>query len=80
MPGPGDLPYLEQHLAKLPDKRRSALVLRVLYGYSVAEVAEMTDAPLNTVRDRIRVGLRELRSSIVADPASAELFGRKRGG
>lgn len=76
----GMMDKLEQHLAKLPDKRRSALVLRVLYGYSVAEVAEMTEAPLNTVRDRIRVGLRELRASIVGDPASAELFGRKRGG
>lgn len=76
----GMMDRLEEHLQRLPDKRRRALVLRVLYGYSVSEVAQMTEAPLNTVRDRIRVGLKELRTSIVGDPASAELFGRKRGG
>jgi hypothetical protein len=33
---------------------------------------------VNTVRDRIRVGLKELRQSIARDPASAELMGRKK--
>jgi RNA polymerase sigma-70 factor, ECF subfamily len=62
-------------LGKLPEKRRETLVLRLLYGYSVMEVAEMTDTPVNTVRDRIRVGLKELRHNIAADPKAAELFG-----
>jgi RNA polymerase sigma-70 factor (ECF subfamily) len=66
------------HLGKLPEKRRDALVLRLVYGYSVAEVAELTQAPLNTVRDRIRVGLRELRRSLAGDAAAAELLGRER--
>jgi RNA polymerase sigma factor (sigma-70 family) len=66
------------HLHKLPEKRREALVLRLVHGYSVAEVARITDAPLNTVRDRIRVGLKELRQSIAVDPAAMELLGRAR--
>jgi len=66
------------HLRKLPDKRRETLVLRLVYGYSVAEVAELTQAPLNTVRDRIRVGLKELRQSLAADPAAVEMLGRAR--
>jgi RNA polymerase sigma-70 factor, ECF subfamily len=66
------------HLGKLPEKRRETLVLRLVYGYSVAEVADLTGAPLNTVRDRIRVGLRELRQSLAVDPAALELLGRAR--
>jgi RNA polymerase sigma-70 factor, ECF subfamily len=66
------------HLQKLPEKRRETLVLRVVYGYSVAEVAELTGAPPNTVRDRIRVGLKELRQSLAADPAAADLVGGAR--
>lgn len=71
---------LSWHMSKLPEKRRQTLVLRLAYGYSVAEVAAITGAPVNTVRDRIRVGLKELRQSIARDPASAELMGRKSGG
>jgi RNA polymerase sigma-70 factor (ECF subfamily) len=66
------------HLHKLPEKRRETLVLRLVYGYSVAEVAGLTGAPLNTVRDRIRVGLKELRQSLAVDPAAAELVGGAR--
>lgn len=66
------------HLAKLPEKRRTTLVLRLAHGYSVAEVAQLTGAPLNTVRDRIRVGLRELRQSLAADPGAVEQLGRAR--
>jgi len=62
-------------LGQLPEKRRDTLVLRLLYGYSVMEVAEMTDTPVNTVRDRIRVGLKELRRTIAADPVASELLG-----
>jgi len=67
-------------LERLPPKRRDTLVLRVLYGYSVAEVAALTDAPVNTVRDRIRVGLKELRQGIARDAATRELLGRKKRG
>jgi RNA polymerase sigma-70 factor (ECF subfamily) len=61
------LQRLSQHLDRLPEERRSALLLRVGLGHSVAEVAEITGAPHNTVRDRLRVGLRELRASMAGD-------------
>lgn len=56
------------HLQKMPKERRMALVLRLVHQHSVPEVAEMTASPINTVRDRIRVGLKELRKSILKDP------------
>jgi RNA polymerase sigma-70 factor, ECF subfamily len=62
-------------LERLPEKRRETLVLRLVYGYSVAEVAEMTGTPVNTVRDRIRVGLKDVRRLIAADPRASELLG-----
>ncbi|MDD5309958.1 MAG: sigma-70 family RNA polymerase sigma factor [Deltaproteobacteria bacterium] len=60
---------LAQHMKKLPIERRTTLVLRLVLEHSVAEVAELTGVPVNTARDRIRVGLRELRQSMAHDPA-----------
>ena len=70
---------LGAHLSRITEKRRRALILRLMYGYSVAEVAAITESPVNTVRDRIRVGLKELRKSIAADAEAMELFGGKKG-
>ena len=63
---------IEHHLRSMPLKRRATLILRLVYGHSVAEVAEITGVPINTARDRIRVGLRELRKSLAADPVVGE--------
>lgn len=71
---------LATHLQKLPEERRMALVLRLVYQHSVAEVAELTGAPINTVRDRLRVGLKELRQSILRDPETREFLGEERHG
>jgi len=71
---------LVHHLQKLPKERRLVLILRLVYQHSVAEVAEMTGAPINTVRDRIRVGLKELRKSILRDPEAREFLGEVRHG
>ncbi len=71
---------LAHHLQKLPKERRMALVFRLIYQHSVAEVAEMTGAPINTVRDRIRVGLKELRQSILRDSGVREFLGEKQHG
>lgn len=65
---------LKHHLQKLPEERRVTLVLRLVYQYSVAEVAEITNAPVNTVRDRIRVGLKELRQSLLRDPQATDFL------
>jgi len=56
-------------LGKLSPERRTAVVLHHVQGYDIAEIAEMTGAPVNTVRDRLRVGRRQLRKRILADPA-----------
>jgi RNA polymerase sigma-70 factor, ECF subfamily len=65
------------HLKKLPEERRMTLVMRLVYHYSVAEVAEIMDTPINTVRDRIRVGLKELRQHILKDPKTADFLSEK---
>lgn len=49
-------------LARLPDERREALVLKHVHGYSVEEVAQATNTKVNTVRDRLRVARAELRA------------------
>jgi RNA polymerase sigma-70 factor (ECF subfamily) len=54
-------------LGKLTPERRTAVVLHHVQGYGIAEVAEMTGAPVNTVRDRLRVGRRQLRKRILSD-------------
>jgi len=64
-------------MGMLHENRREVLVLRVLHGYSVAEVAELTGTPVNTVRDRIRVGLKQLRQALAHDRQALELLGRK---
>lgn len=71
---------LAYHLQKLPQERRLTLILRLIEQYSVAEVADLTGVPINTVRDRIRTGLKELRQSILRDPETKEFLGGKRNG
>jgi RNA polymerase sigma factor (sigma-70 family) len=39
-----------------------ALVLRVVLGYTVEEIASITDAPVNTVKTRLRLGKNTLRA------------------
>ncbi len=56
-------------LGRLDPQRRAAVLLRWVHGYSVEEIAAMTDARVNTVRGRLRRGKRQLRKLILADPA-----------
>ena len=59
-------------LQKIAPERRVALVLRLVHEYSVREIAELTNAPLNTVRDRLRVGREALRKAARRDPVLGE--------
>ena len=54
-------------LNKLPKERRNTLVLRLIFGHSIAEIAKLTDVPVNTVRSRLRTGLRELRRGVASE-------------
>lgn len=62
-------------LETLPPERRTALILRYVHGHSVPEIAALTDTPLNTVRDRLRVGLKELREAWGDDAVLREVGG-----
>jgi RNA polymerase sigma-70 factor (ECF subfamily) len=44
------------------------VVLHHVEGYGLPEIAEISGAPVNTVRDRLRIGRRQLRQRILADP------------
>ena len=51
-------------LLRIPKVRRDTLVLRLAFGHSIREISELTRVPVNTVRGRLRTGLRELRQSM----------------
>jgi RNA polymerase sigma-70 factor (ECF subfamily) len=59
-------------LGTISDKRRTCVVLRLVYGYSIDEIAEMTAAPRNTVRDRLKRGRKQLKEKVRRDPLLKE--------
>jgi len=62
-------------LDQLPTEQAETLTLRIVLGMSLAEVAEATGAPVNTVRSRVRLAREALRKRIEGDPATAVLLG-----
>lgn len=54
-------------LEGLPEARRTCLVLRHVHGYSVEEIAELTNASPNTVKDRLLQGRAQLRKILRRD-------------
>lgn len=67
--------HLSKVLQKLSPERRSVVVLHHLQGYGIAEISEMTGAPINTVRDRLRIGRKQLRKRILTDPSLKDWVG-----
>ena len=55
---------LQTYLRELPEAQRNALVLHHALGYSLEEVAELTDVSPNTVKGRLRLGLAALRKRV----------------
>ncbi|WP_394834735.1 RNA polymerase sigma factor [Pendulispora rubella] len=53
------------YLDSLPELQREAITLHHALGYTVEEIAEITEASPNTVKSRIRVGIASLRERIV---------------
>ncbi|HEX7663410.1 MAG TPA: RNA polymerase sigma factor [Polyangiaceae bacterium] len=57
---------------RLPEVQAETFMLRVVLGWSLEEVAEATNAPLNTVRSRMRLAKDALRAMIENDPSLVE--------
>lgn len=66
---------LRDVLAQIPPEQAETLSLRVVLGWSLAEIAEATSVPLNTVRSRLRLAKTALRAAIQADPTAQEELG-----
>jgi RNA polymerase sigma-70 factor (ECF subfamily) len=54
---------LRQHLSRLPAHQQQVIQLAFLKGMSQREVAQVTRTPLGTVKTRMELGLKKLRSS-----------------
>jgi RNA polymerase sigma-70 factor (ECF subfamily) len=63
---------LAAHVGTLTPERREVVALRLVLGHSIEEIAELTGAKINTVRDRLAVARRQLRSKIARDPVLRE--------
>jgi RNA polymerase sigma-70 factor, ECF subfamily len=61
--------HINQIVSKLSEKQQTAIRLRYVHEYNIKEIAEMTDVPENTVRDRLRVGKKRLRTLLDKNPA-----------
>jgi RNA polymerase sigma-70 factor (ECF subfamily) len=58
---------LEEYLAQLPQARREALVMKHALGYSTEEIAELTDKPVGTVKDRLVAARKQIRRLILRE-------------
>lgn len=62
-----DREALERGFMRLPVEQRTVVVLHHYLGLPMSEVAQMVDAPLETVRSRLRRALAALRAALEAD-------------
>lgn len=67
---------LRELLSRIPPEQAEAIALRFMLGWSLEEVARVTEAPANTVRSRVRLAKKALRAAIEADPVLCEELGR----
>ena len=61
-----------QAVRGLSDKLRAVVVLRYYWELSYAEIAQILDIPLGTVKSRLNLALRTLRKELEAEEASAK--------
>ena len=60
------------HMANLNPKHAEALTLHLVLGYTIREVAEMTNTKQNTVRDRLKVARKKFRKMVERDSVLAK--------
>jgi RNA polymerase sigma-70 factor, ECF subfamily len=63
--------HIQAALARLPIEQRRAIELSFLHGRTHAEIAELMNCPLGTVKGRIRIGLDKLRAMLPAPELAA---------
>lgn len=66
-----------EYLGELPETRRVALVLRHVMGYSVEEIAELTEVSPNTVKDRLHRAREQVRKTLRRELGLLPLGGRR---
>lgn len=66
-----------EYLGELPETRRVALVLRYVMGYSVEEIAELTEVSPNTVKDRLLQAREQVRKTLRRELGLLPLGGRR---
>jgi len=64
-------------LADLKPEFRAVMTLKLVYGHSIAEIAEMVETNEHNVRYRIRIGRKRLRKRVVNDPVLREWIGEE---
>ncbi len=64
---------LYRHLDKLSDKKRTVLVLHDFEGLAPAEIAQVVEAPVLTVRTRLFYARKELYAALADDPELSEI-------
>ncbi len=62
-------------LLGLPENQRQALALAYFGGYTQSQIAELTGVPLGTVKTRMYLAMRRMRTSLTPDPAGEEVRG-----
>ncbi|NYE60870.1 RNA polymerase sigma-70 factor (ECF subfamily) [Duganella sp. 1224] len=63
---------LHRAIRALPGEQKEALVLQQFSGLSLEEIAALTEAPVETVKSRLRYAMRKLREQLAADVAAQE--------
>ena len=64
-------------LSEIPDEQADSMAMRFVLGWSLEEVARATNAPVNTVRSRLRLAKAALKKRIVSDPMLVEELGEE---
>lgn len=65
---------LRRLVAELPDPQAEVLALHSVLGFTIEETAQVTAAPIDTVRSRLRNALAKLRERLRRDRALLELI------
>jgi RNA polymerase sigma-70 factor (ECF subfamily) len=66
-------PLVRELLDTLPEPLAEALALHLMLGYTVQEVADLSGAPLETVRSRLRLAKQALRRRALSHPSLQEV-------